>query len=151
MEQSAELTFGDFLRKALVKEANIRIGTAHRYKDVNLTQLRTSDLDKQQKSPALTQERIRRAVITLLLYNQQQADPKLRAALTQNAVHDLIGGRFDNIRTFLETHHETIAAHHKALTIPEKRSANVKLSALVLPDEPEAFGNLFLVEDASEA
>ena len=151
MEQSPEQTFEDFLNKALVKEANIRIGTAHRYKEVDLTLLRTSDLDKQQKSPALTQERIRRAVITLLLYNQQQADPKLRAALTQNAVHDLIGGRFDNIRMFLETHHETIAAHHRALAIPEKRSASVKLSALVLPDEPEAFGNLFLAADASEA
>jgi len=150
MEQSPELTFQDFLSKALVKEANIRIGTAQRYKDIDLTQMRTSELDKQQKSPALTEERIRRAVITLMLYNQQQADPKLRASLTQNAVHDLIGGRFDNIRMFLETHQAIITSHHHALAIPEKRSASVKLSALVIPDEPEAFGNLFLSsEDAS--
>lgn len=144
MGQSPEQTFQDFLSKALAKEANIRIGTAQRYKDVDLTRMRTSDLDKQQKSPALAEERIRRAVITLMLYNQQQADPKLRASLTQNAVHDLIGGRFDNIRAFLDTHQQVIASHYREFMIPEKRSASVKLSALVIPEEPEAFGNLFL-------
>lgn len=141
---SHEQDFRDFLKKALVKEARIRIGTAQRNKEVDLTQLRTSELEKLPKSAEVTGERIRRAVITLMLYNQQQSDPKHRAALTQNAVHDLIGGRFDHIRDFLTTHQQVIAQHQTQWEVPEKRSSKVKLGDLQIPEEPEVFQGLLL-------
>ena len=144
MERSEEHNFSVFLRKALVKEANIRIGTAQRYKDIDLTQLSTSALEKQQKSPQVTLERIRRAVITLMLYNQRQVNPRLRASITQNAVHEMIGVRFENIRAFLTTHQQVIAEHHTELEFPEKRSSKVDLRALVIPEEPEVFQQFFL-------
>lgn len=62
-----------------------------RYKEVDLTGLGTLELEKQHKSAELTQERIRRAVIALMLYNQQQPHPKLRARITQTAVHESFG------------------------------------------------------------
>jgi len=144
MECSHEQNFKAFLCKALVKEAHIRIGMAQRYKEVDLTGLGTLELEKQHKSAELTRERIRRAVIALMLYNQQQPHPKLRARITQTAVHDLMGGRFDHIREFLEKHQEAIAEHHCNLEVPEKRSARVDLGAIRIPEESEAFGSLFL-------
>jgi len=144
MEHSQEHNFNVFLRKALVKEANIRIGTAQRYKDIDLTQLSTSALEKQQKSSQVTLERIRRAVITLMLYNQRQVHPRLRASITQNAVHEMIGGRFENIRAFLTTHQQVIAQHHTEREVPKKRSSKADLRELVIPEEPEVFQEFFL-------
>lgn len=149
-----EQNFLAFLRKALPKEAQIRIGTAQRTKQIeeaNLVRLRTSELEKQPKSPEVTAERIRRAVITLMLYNQNQADPRLRAAITQNAVHRLIKGRFENIGDFLEHHQQVIAEHHKEFEVPEKRSSKVNLESLTIPDEPEVFENLLMPIQAREA
>ena len=117
-----EQDFLAFIRKALPKEAKMRIGTTQRFKEVDLIGLATSALEKQHKSAALTQERIRRAVIALMLYNQQQSDPARRARITQTAVHDMMGARLDHIREFLEKHQEVIAEHHRTLEVPEKRT-----------------------------
>jgi hypothetical protein len=133
-----------FIRKALPKEAKMRIGTTQRYKEVDLTGLSTTELEKQHKSAELTQERIRRTVIALMLYNQQQSNPALRARITQTAVHDLMGGRFEHIREFLSAHEQAIAEHHRTLEIPEKRSAKVDLATIRIPEEAEVFGSLFL-------
>jgi hypothetical protein len=133
-----------FIRKALPKEAKMRIGTTQRYKEVDLTGLSTSELEKQHKSAELTQERIRRTVIALMLYNQQQSNPALRARITQTAVHDMMGGRFEHIREFLSAHEQAIAEHHRSLEAPEKRSAKVDLAGIRIPEEAEVFGSLFL-------
>jgi len=139
-----EQDFLAFIRKALPKEAKMRIGTTQRYKEVDLTGLTTSELEKQHKSAALTQERIRRTVIALMLYNQQQSNPALRARITQTAVHDMMGGRFEHIREFLTAHEAAIAEHHRTLEVPEKRSAKVDLAGISIPEEAEVFGSLFL-------
>lgn len=141
---TSDQDFLAFIRKALPKEAKMRIGTTQRYKEVDLTQLATSALEKQHKSAALTQERIRRVVIALMLYNQQQSDPARRARITQTALHDMMGARLDHIREFFEKHREAIAEHHRTLEVPEKRSAKVDLEGIHIPEEPEVFGSLFL-------
>jgi hypothetical protein len=154
MELSAEMDFLVFVRKALPKEARIRIGMAQRnqgMEEAKLMRLSTSELERLPKSAEVTQERIRRAVLTIMHYNQQQPDPRLRAAITQNAVHELIGGRFEHIRQFLELHQQAIARHHEAGEIPEKRSAKVDLRVLVIADEAEAFATGELSETIAQA
>ena len=147
MEHSRAQAFSDFLSEALEKEAKIRLGTIaqrQKKKGIDLTTLPTSKLEKQPKSPELTEERIRRAVVAFMLYNEQQSDPYQRVAITQNALNERIGVRFDKARDFLTKHQQVIAAHHRELQVPEKRSSKVKLETIEIPEQPEAFQGRFL-------
>jgi hypothetical protein len=146
---SPDEAFWAFVGTALVKEAHIRLGMVKReqkMQEANLTALPTSELDKQPKSTAWSQERIRRGVIAIMGYNEQQSDPKRLAMLTQNAIHEVTGARFDAIAAFLKAHTQEIAAYHASLPFPIRRSGKLgHLGVLIpLPEEAEVYGQRFL-------
>jgi hypothetical protein len=134
---------------ALIKEVHIRLGMVKReqkIKEANLTEMPTSKLDEQPKSTAWSQERIRRGAIAIMLYNEQESDPKRLVSLTQNAIHEVTGARFDAIAGFLKAHAQEIAAYHGSLPFPIRRSGKLgHLGVLIpLPEEVEVYGQRFL-------
>jgi len=144
-----EEEFWSFVGTALLKEAHIRLGTAKRTKKIeasNLTQMSTSKLNEQPKSTAWSQERIRRGAIAIMLWNAQQSDPKRLVSLTQNAIHEVTGARFDAISAFLKAHAQEIAQYHASLPFPIRRSGKLgHLGVLIpLPEEAEVYGLRFL-------
>jgi hypothetical protein len=125
------------------------LGTAKRTKKIeasNLTQMATSTLDQQPKSTAWSQERIRRGAIAIMLWNAQQSDPKKLVSLTQNAIHEVTGARFDAIALFLKAHQEEITQYHASLPFPIRRSGKLgHLGVLIpIPEEAEVYGQRFL-------
>jgi hypothetical protein len=146
---SPEEEFWTFVGTALLKEAHIRLGMAKRTKKIeeaNLTSLPTSKLDQQPKSTAWSQERIRRGAIAIMLWNAQQSDPKRLVSLTQNAIHEVTGARFDAIAVFLKAHAQEITQYHASLPFPIRRSGKLGyLGVLIsLPEEAEVYGQRFL-------
>jgi hypothetical protein len=116
-------------------------------KEANLIEMPTSKLDQQPTSTAWSQERIRRGVIAMMLYNEgHKSEPKKLVMLTQNAIHEVTGARFDAIKAFLDAHEQVIAQYHRSLPFPIRRSGKLgHLGALIpLPEEAEVYGQRFL-------
>ncbi len=150
-----EEEFWSFVGTALLKEAHIRLGMVRRTKKIeasNLTSLSTSKLDQQPKSTAWSQERIRRGAIAIMLWNAQQSDPKRLVSLTQNAIHEVTGARFDAIAVFLKVHEEEMTQYHGSLPFPIRRSGKLgHLGTLIaIPEEAEVYGQRFLEPVAVE-
>jgi hypothetical protein len=73
-------------------------------------------------------------------------------SLTQNAIHEVTGARFDAIAAFLKAHAEEIEQYHGSLPFPIRRSGKLgHLGALIpIPEEAEVFGQRFLEPVAVE-
>ncbi|GHO49248.1 hypothetical protein KSX_74110 [Ktedonospora formicarum] len=68
------------------------------------------------KAPEAGNERYRRAVHTLMQWNETRR-PLERWSMTTLAIQKLVGGRKEAINASLETHEEEIKAHHARLEI----------------------------------
>lgn len=92
------------------------------------------------KEPEAANERYRRAVYTLMQWNEAHR-PLERWYITTLAIQKLVGGRKEAINAYVETHQDDIKAHHEALEI--KPSFNRKpepITAMItIPEEPTAF------------
>jgi hypothetical protein len=68
----------------------------------------------------------------MMLYNEQQSEPKKLVMLTQNAIHEVTGARFDAIKAFLDAHKQEITQYHASLPFPIRRSGKLgHLGALI--------------------
>jgi Telomere resolvase len=92
------------------------------------------------KEPGAGTERYRRAVYTLMQWNETHRALE-RWYVTTLAIQKLVGGRKEAINAYLETHQDEIKAHHETLEI--KPSYNRKpepITAMItIAEEPTAF------------
>lgn len=103
MSISGEDSFMTFLAEALTKEAKFRLSLSKRHADKDFTKLTTSELART-KHPEATKERIRRAIVAIVKYNEQALSQNDRWYINATAVHKLVGGRFPIINEYLAEH-----------------------------------------------
>jgi hypothetical protein len=92
------------------------------------------------KMPGAGDERYRRAVYTLMQWNETHG-PLDRWYITTLALQKLVGGRKEAINAYLDAHHEEIEAHHRKLEINPSLNRKPKpISAMIMIcEEPTAF------------
>jgi hypothetical protein len=100
-----------FLVGAARKEANLVIGQQRRKEQSLYESLPTSDLSRI-KLPEATEERLRRAVYTVMRWNETHGELE-RWYLNIAALQNLVGGRKPMIKAYLQAHHQEIEAHHQ--------------------------------------
>jgi Telomere resolvase ResT/TelK catalytic domain len=102
--------------------------------------MQTDALDT--RDPVARQELYRRAVYTLMKYNQEHL-PQDRWYLSDRAIQSVAGGRKEFIKLYKEAHAEEIEAHHRELSLHE--SFNRKpghppiQEVVIIPQEASAF------------
>jgi hypothetical protein len=127
--------FQAFLMEALSKEAHFKIGLSTRHANKDFSKLTTKELVNT-KHPEATKERIRRAIIAIVKYNEQAPSANDRWYINGSSVHKLVGGRFSIINEYFAEHqadidqenaeHELTPAYNrkalgieKVITVPE--------------------------------
>jgi hypothetical protein len=100
-----------FLVEAARKEANLAIGQQKRREQSLYERLPTSQLSRI-KLPEATEERLRRAVYTVMCWNETHGELE-RWYLNIATLQNLVGGRKPMIKAHLEAHREEIEEHHK--------------------------------------
>ena len=82
------------------------------------------------KTPEAATERFRRAVDAIIAHNIAQDDPLHLWYINAAAVRDLVGGRNDAVRAYLQTRDLQIKAHHEQLALtPRQNNKNMKIDA----------------------
>lgn len=100
-----------FLVVAARKEANLVLGQQKRREQSLYESLPTSQLSRI-KLPEATEERLRRAVYTVMHWNETHGELE-RWYLNIATLQHLVGGRKPMIKAHLEVHAEEIEAHHQ--------------------------------------
>jgi hypothetical protein len=100
-----------FLVAAGLKEARLVRGQQKRREQSLYESLPTSELSRI-KLPEATEERLRRAVYTVMHWNETHGELE-RWYLNIATLQNLVGGRKPMIKAHLEAHREEIEEHHK--------------------------------------
>lgn len=111
-----------YLREQLEKQANYRQGPVKRqehYKQTDFTTLSLEQL-KATRVPEATTERIHRAVRAIMAYNQAASYALDRWFIRAKEIKELVGGRGELIRAYLQEHQEEIDQHHQEFQLTEK-------------------------------
>jgi hypothetical protein len=147
MNVSGEKQFSSFLMDALTKEAKFRLSLSKRHADKDFASMPTSQLAKT-KHPGAAQERIRRAVMAIVKYNDHAQSDNDRWYINPTVVQKLAGSRFPAINAYFAEHQAEIDQeneeyslspryNHKpksieqVITLPEEAPKEVPLSALI--------------------
>lgn len=125
-------------REARQLRSQARKHDTQRYVSVPTSQLANIKL------PEAAQERIRRAVYSIMHFNEQMAQQQRRNDLwhiTPLLIQNLVGGRKDAINSYLEAHREEIDAHHAHLGILRtfNRKALSPKEAIPVPEKPTEY------------
>ena len=112
MDISHEENFRAFVTDALTKEARFRLSLSKRHADKDFSKLSTSELTNT-KHPDATKERIRRAIVAIVKYNDDAQSPNDRWYINPTIVHKLVGGRFPIINEYFTEHQAEIDAENK--------------------------------------
>jgi hypothetical protein len=111
-----------YLRAQLEKQANYRQGPVKRQEQYNQTDFTTLSLEKLKamRVPEATTERIHRAVQAIMAYNQAASHDLDRWFIRAKEIKELVGGRGELIRAYLQDHQQEIALHHQEYELSEK-------------------------------
>jgi hypothetical protein len=108
--------------------------------------------------PNAAQERLRRGLYAVMLFNEQMAAQGRSNDLwfiTVQMMQNLLGGRKDAIKAYLEAHQEEISAHHTRYEIKSflNRKAQSPKDAIHVPEYPHEYpwGEVAEVPPAGEA
>ncbi len=130
-----------FLVEAARKEANLAIGQQKRREQSLYERLPTSQLSRI-KLPEATEERLRRAVYTVMRWNASHGELE-RWYLNIATLQNLVGGRKPMIKAHLEAHREEIDEHHQHFEPPITPAYNRKPISiekmLTLPEQATAY------------
>lgn len=139
MAQTGTSDLVSYLLAAGEREARQLRSQARRHDSERYAGMNTSQLAGM-KAPEAGNERYRRAVYTLMQWNETHR-PLERWYITPLAIQKLVGGRKEAINAYLETHEDEIKAHHERLEI--KLSFNRKPEPMTdmihIAEEPTAF------------
>ena len=124
-EQAARQNEGKpvaYLRTQLEKQANYRQGPVKRQEHYTQTDFTTLSLEKLKamRVPEATTERIHRAVQAIMAYNQAASHDLDRWFIRAKEIKELVGGRGELIRAYLQDHQQEIAQHHQKYELSEK-------------------------------
>jgi uncharacterized protein (DUF1778 family) len=104
--------------------------------------LSTDDLFQTRDDPGARQELYRRAVYSVMKFNQEHS-LRERWFLSDRAIQSLVGGRKEFIKLYKEAHAEEIEAHHREFSIAEgfnRKPGNPLIQHVVtIPKEATAF------------
>jgi len=139
MEVTGETDVRQYLIGVAEKEAQQQVAQAKRRASQDLEQMTTSALTKV-KDVAASQERMRRALYCLMKYNRTQAtNPLNQWYINVPAVQNLVGGRKEIIKQYLEARSTDIDQHHRELHIePRYNHKVVPIKEMVSVDEAAA-------------
>jgi hypothetical protein len=130
-----------FLVEAARKEANLAIGQQKRREQSLYERLPTSQLSRI-KLPEATEERLRRAVYTVMHWNASHSELE-RWYLNIATLQNLVGGRKPMIKAHLEAHREEIEEHHQQFDPPITPAYNRKPISIekmiTLPEQATAY------------
>jgi hypothetical protein len=130
-----------FLVAAARKEANLVLGQQKRREQSLYESLPTSDLSRI-KLPEATEERLRRAVYTVMQWNEMHGELE-RWYLNIATLQNLVGGRKPMIKAHLEAHRAEIEEHHQQFDPPITPAYNRKPipieKMITLAEEATAF------------
>lgn len=130
-----------FLVEAARKEANLAIGQQKRREQSLYERLPTSQLSRI-KLPEATEERLRRAVYTVMHWNASHGELE-RWYLNIATLQNLVGGRKPMIKAHLEAHREEIEEHHQQFDPPITPAYNRKPISIekmiTLPEQATAY------------
>jgi hypothetical protein len=92
------------------------------------------------KAPEAGDERYRRAVYTLMQWNETHCTDE-RWSVTTLSIQKLVGGRKDAIKAYLKAHHEEVEEHHRRFSIKpcSKRKTKPVDQLITIPEDPAAF------------
>ncbi len=113
-----------FLVNAGLKEAKQVLGQQKRREQSLYESLPTSDLSRI-KLPEATEERLRRAVYTVMQWNETHAELE-RWYINIATLQNLVGGRKPMIKAHLEAHRAEIEEHHQQFDPPITPAYNRK-------------------------
>jgi hypothetical protein len=130
-----------FLVNAGLKEAKQVLGQQKRREQSLYESLPTSDLSRI-KLPEATEERLRRAVYTVMQWNGTHAELE-RWYLNIATLQNLVGGRKPMIKAHLEAHRAEIEEHHQQFDPPITPTYNRKPipieKMITLPEQATAY------------
>jgi hypothetical protein len=123
--QAAELGDGQpvaYLREQLEKRTHYQQGPVKRqehYQQLDFTTLSLEQL-KAMRIPEATTERIRRAVAAIMQHNRDAQHDLDRWFIRAKEIKELVGGRGELIRAYLQDHQVEIEQHHQEFGLNEK-------------------------------
>jgi uncharacterized protein (DUF1778 family) len=130
-----------FLVNAGLKEAKQVLGQQKRREQSLYESLPTSDLSRI-KLPEATEERLRRAVYTVMQWNETHGELE-RWYLNIATLQNLVGGRKPMIKAHLEAHRAEIEEHHQQFDPPITPAYNRKPipieKMITLPEQATAY------------
>lgn len=130
-----------FLVNAGLKEARQVLGQQKRREQSLYESLLTSELSRI-KLPEATEERLRRAVYTVMHWNASHSELE-RWYLNIAALQNLVGGRKPMIKAHLEAHREEIEEHHKQFEpeiTPAYNRKTIPIEKMIqLPEQATAY------------
>src|SRR5579875_2990429 len=100
-----------YLQELLAAKRSFKKSYEKRHQGKDYTRLSLTEL-RNTKTPGAAQERYRRAVEAIMAYNERVGMPELRWYINPAVVVDLVGGRPADVKAYLESRQEEIAAHH---------------------------------------
>jgi len=137
----AEKGFNTFLVDALIKEAKFRAGMSTRHAGKDFTSMTTSQLSKV-KHPGATKERIKRAIVAIVAYNDAAQSANDRWYINPTVVQQLSGARFPIIQEYFAEHQAEIdqenAEHELTARYNHKPIEGGIKAVITVPDAPPA-------------
>ena len=100
----------DYLRELVTRDKKFHAGLATRNAGVDYRSLDLAKLEDY-KTIGAAQERFRRAVQAIMIYNASQDKLIKRWYINANTIRDLMGARYPAIKAYVDAHQE-ITAHH---------------------------------------
>jgi hypothetical protein len=110
-----------FVREATIIQARKRVAEQARIQTLDFSAMTLKELEKQ-KHPDATRERARRAIDAVMAYNAHVQDVNLRWHINANVVRQLVGGRPEIIKAYLEERAEDLEEHHTHYAILPRRN-----------------------------
>jgi hypothetical protein len=111
-----------YLREQLEKRTHYQQGPVKRqehYQQLDFTTLSLEQL-KAMRIPEATTERIRRAVAAIMQHNREAQHDLDRWFIRAKEIKELVGGRGELIRAYLQDHQPEIEQHHQEFGLNEK-------------------------------
>lgn len=132
-----------FLLAAAERETRHLVSQAQRHESRRYETLPTSKLEA--RDAQASQERFRRAVHAIMQWNTIHR-PMEQWYITVQGIQNLVGGRKELIKAYLEAHAEEIERHHTSLGITlsyNRKPGGLKIEqAVEVPEDPSLFPRL---------
>jgi hypothetical protein len=126
-----------YLQELLAAKRSFKKSYEKRHQGKDYTRLSLTEL-RNTKTPGAAQERYRRAVEAIMAYNDRVDMPELRWYINPAVVVDLVGGRPADVKAYLESRQEEIAAHHTKYGLtPGYNRRPISITArITVPERP---------------